>query len=238
MTKACEIWWFKSEGAHAQFLGLGPAFRALKKNTALSSLNAFLPFFCKLIQHPVISEHSSGNSPNSFRLEKISLQACCQPLPSLSVLAKKDYRKQTKIISKEQFMSSPWLGQSFRSVLYFISTGSHIAVYDGNLNQGILLEQLQHKTVKPSSEICLFKSTSQASLPCVKYKLFERHSKAKLGLVLPFKFYELWKFSLLNYQSILQPSTISRKIRTEQRDGGGIRMKAWPPELPGNRSGC
>ena len=32
-------------------------------------------------------------------------------------------------------MSSSWFGQSFRSALYFTSAGSHIAVYDGNLNQ-------------------------------------------------------------------------------------------------------
>lgn len=53
-------------------------------------------------------------------------------------------------------------------------------------------------------------------------------------------FYGLWKFSLLNYQSILWPSTIPRKKRTEEKGGGGslicqgIRMKAWPPELLGN----
>lgn len=53
-------------------------------------------------------------------------------------------------------------------------------------------------------------------------------------------FYGLWKFSLLNYQSILWPSTIPRKKRREEKGGGGslicqgIRMKAWPPELPGN----
>lgn len=39
-------------------------------------------------------------------------------------------------------MSSPWLGQSFRSALYFPSAGSHTAVYDGNLNRGMLWEQL------------------------------------------------------------------------------------------------
>lgn len=57
-------------------------------------------------------------------------------------------------------------------------------------------------------------------------------------------FYGLWKFSLLNYQSILRPSTIPRKKRTEEKGGGGslihqgIRMKAWPPEFLGNGRVC
>lgn len=40
-------------------------------------------------------------------------------------------------------MSGLWFGQSFRLDLYFASASSHIAVYDRNLNQGMLLEQLQ-----------------------------------------------------------------------------------------------
>lgn len=64
----------------------------------------------------------------------------------VTVLAEKDYTNQQKKrlqISKEQFMSGPWFGQSFRLDLYFASVSSHIAVYDRNLNQGMLLEQLQ-----------------------------------------------------------------------------------------------
>lgn len=40
-------------------------------------------------------------------------------------------------------MSSLRFEQSFRSAPYFTSAGSHIAVYDGNLNQGMLPEWLQ-----------------------------------------------------------------------------------------------
>lgn len=91
---------------------------------------------------------------------------------------------------------------------------------------------LDTQRYRPGSEICLFKSTDQAPLPCIKYKLFERYLRAKLGLVLPFMFYGLWKFSLLNYQSILWSSTVPRKRRTEEKGGGGslihqgVQMKA------------
>lgn len=94
-------------------------------------------FYQKL---PVISKHNSGYSPNSSSLLQVPAFT-----KFLRVLAEKDYTKKKKLfqISKEQFMSSLWFGQSFRSALYFTSTGSHIAVYDGNLNQGMLLEWLQ-----------------------------------------------------------------------------------------------
>lgn len=101
---------------------------------------------------------------------------------------------------------------------------------------------IQH--YKPASEICLFKSTDQTPLPCIKYKLVERYLRAKFGLVFPLIFYGLWKFSLLNYQSILWSSTVPRKRGTEEKGGRGSlihqgsRMKAWPPELLGNGRAC
>lgn len=188
----------------------------------------------------VISKHCSGYSPIFSRLANFSL--CLLQVPAftkfLAVLTEKDYTNKQKLfqISKEQFMSSLWFGQSFRSALYFTSAGSHIAVYDGNLNQGMPSEWLQsawtHNIINQALRFVSSRALTKHLLPCIKYKLFERYLRAKLGLVLPFMFYGLWKFSLLNYQSILWSSTIPRKRGTEEKGGGGslihqgIQMKA------------
>lgn len=159
----------------------------------------------------------------------------------LALLAEKDYinKKILFPISKEQFISSLWFGQSFRSFssLFYLYWFPHCSLWwkpepRNTFRMATVSLDTQH--YKPGSEICLFKSSDQTHLPCIKYKLFERYLRAKFGLVFPFMFYGLWKFSLLNYQSILWSSTVPRKRGTEEKDGGGSlihKAPGWKPDL-------